>query len=130
MARKAVALFLGLAVLTIAVNTAWASDSTTSEEQSPALVFVQQDARTPQITLILKQLGSKELQNEGLAMVVVLENGACCPQLAEKEASTPVPTGKVVLIGEDGGREAIEVEGELLKNVKALINPAPGRAED
>jgi hypothetical protein len=35
-----------------------------------------------------------------------------------------------VLLGKDGGREAIEVEGELLENVKALINPPAARAED
>ena len=130
MPRKAIGLIVGLIVLTIAVNTASASDCAASEERSPAPVLVQEDARTPHMVLILRQLGSKGLQNEAVGMVVVLEDGPCCGQAAGEEASTPGPTGTVVLLGRDGGRQAIEVEGELLKKVKALIKPAATRAED
>lgn len=114
--RMILGLSLGIVALLFSTSTSLGVDCTVCVNCAADPVFIQRDRRNPEMVPILRRFASREMQKEGLGIVVVFSDAAegCCGESGE-------PTRTVVLLGDEGGSESVEIKGDLPPEVKTLV---------
>ncbi len=96
--------------------TAWADpDCTICTECAADPVFIQRDQRNPELLAIVAKVGSRAVKKEGLKAVVLFSDG----QGSEQKSSNIART--IVLIASQGNVERLQVNGEILAEIKTLV---------
>ena len=114
MAGKRRAFVWGCAAALMCAGIAVAEDCSVCTECSADPAFVQRDMRNPQMLLILKRFAWPKLQQERVSAVVVLSDAPA--GRLDEQAHT------VVLLGDQGGSESVEVKGDLPAELTALVH--------
>ena len=101
-------------------DSAMAVDCTECTDCAADPVFVQKDVRSPALVCLLRKFASRRMNEEGLTAVVVLSEIK-----ADNDGTLRESNGRLVLVGDRGAQQVVEVTGSLPGEVKAILGTDP-----